>query len=91
MIYWHRFPEEINMAPNTKGVYMLSDAYQTPVYVGRSVNLYERLSEHPDLNNYCLQKKNIKYFAFEETYSSEPRERELTEEYDPECNRTQKE
>ena len=54
MIYWHRFPEEINMAPNAKGVYMLGDAYQTPVYVGRSVNLYERLSEHPDLNNYCL-------------------------------------
>ena len=50
MIYWHRFPEENNMAPNTKGVYMLGDDYQTPVYVGRSVNLYERLSEHPDLN-----------------------------------------
>ena len=89
MIYWHRFPEEINMAPNAKGVYMLGDAYQAPVYVGRSANLYERLSEHPDLNNYCLQKKDIRYFAFEETYNSEPRERELIKEYNPECNRAQ--
>ena len=91
MIYWHGFPEEVNITPNAKGVYILGDADQTPVYVGRSANLYERLSEHPDPDNYCLQKKNIKYFAFEETYNSEPRERELIEEHDPECNRIQQE
>lgn len=88
MIYWHKFPEEINTAPNAEGVYMLGDAYQTPVYVGRSGNLYERLSEHPDPSNYCLQRKYIKYFAFEEIYNSEEREQELIEEYNPECNRT---
>ncbi len=89
MISWHKFPEEINMAPNAEGVYILGDADQTPVYVGRSDNIYERLSEHPDPSNSCLQRKNIKYFAFEETYNSEQREQELIEEYDPECNRTQ--
>ena len=89
MIYWYKFPEEINIAPNTEGVYILGDAYQTPVYVGRPDNLYERLSENPGPNNYCLQRKNIKCFAFEETYNSEGRGQELIEEYDPECNRTQ--
>ena len=52
MIYWHRFPEEVNIAPNAKGVYILGDANQTPVYVGRSANLYERLTEHTNPNNY---------------------------------------
>ena len=89
MAYWYKLPEEINVAPTTEGVYILGDVYQTPVYVGRSDNLYERLSEHPDPNNCCLQKKNIKYFAFEETYNSERREQELIEEYDSECNPTQ--
>ena len=89
MAYWYKLPEEINVAPPTEGVYILGDAYQTPVYVGRSDNLYERLSEHPDPNNDCLQRKGIRYFAFEETYNSGRREQELIKKYNPECNRTQ--
>ena len=81
--------ERYLIAPTTEGVYILGDTYQTPVYVGRSDNLYERLSEHPDPNNDCLQRKGIKYFAFEETYNSEKREQELIKEHEPECNRTQ--
>lgn len=89
MIDWLKFPEDLNEAPNTEGVYLLGDVLQNVVYAGRANNLWERLSEHPDSQNPCLRRKNIKYFAFEETSNSEEREQELIYEYDPECNRAQ--
>lgn len=89
MSEWYRFKEDLYIAPTTEGVYLLADSLQTVIYVGRADNLRKRLLEHPDPNNPCLQRKVIKYFAFEETSNSEEREQELIEEYDPECNRTQ--
>ena len=86
---WKRFKEDLDEAPTSKGVYLLGDSLQNVIYVGRADNLQERLSQHPDPNNSCLQRKAIKYFAFEETFNSERREQELIEEYNPECNRTQ--
>ena len=88
MTEWYNFPEDLNMAPTTEGVYLLGGTLQNVVYVGRTDNLRERLSEHPDPKNPCLQRKNIKYFAFEKTSNSEEREQELIDKYDPECNRT---
>ncbi len=89
MTDWYNFPEDLNRAPSTEGVYLLGDTLQNVVYVGRADDLRERLSQHPDPNNSCLQRKAIKYFAFEETSNSEEREQELIDKYDPECNRTQ--
>ncbi|MBA7653000.1 UvrABC system protein C [subsurface metagenome] len=89
MTDWYRFKEDLNVAPTTEGVYLLGNSLKKPIYVGRADNLQERLSQHPDPDNPCLQRKEIKYFAFEETSNSEEREQELIEEYDPECNRTQ--
>ena len=88
MTDWYNFPEDLNKAPATEGIYLLGDALKNVAYVGRADNLQERLSEHPDPNNPCLQRKDIKYFAFEETSYSEEREQELIDKYDPECNRT---
>lgn len=88
MTNWYNFPDNLESAPNREGVYLLGDIFEKVIYVGRTGNLYERLSEHPDPNNPCLQRKTIKYFAFEETTDSEKREQELIEYYDPECNRT---
>ena len=88
MTNWYRFPADLKAVPNTEGVYQLGDALQKVVYAGRADNLQERLSKHPDPQNPCLQRKSIKYFAFEETSDSEDREQELIDKYDPECNRT---
>ena len=88
MSSWYRFRELLNLAPESEGVYLLGDEDQDVIYVGMAENLRDRLSQHPDSDNPCLQRKNIRYFAFEVTSSSEGREEELIEEYDPECNRT---
>ncbi len=87
MTNWYRFREDLNIAPTTEGVYLLGDSIQIPIYVGRANNLKKRLSEHPDPDNSCLQRKKIKYFAFEENSNSKERESELIEKHDPECNR----
>lgn len=89
MSKWYRFKEDLNAAPTTEGVYLLSNSLQITIYVGRADNLRKRLSEHPDPDNPCLQRKEIKYFAFEENSNSEEREQELIEKLNPECNRTQ--
>lgn len=88
MTGWYRFKEDVGLAPTSEGVYLLGDEDKDVVYAGRADNLKDRLSQHPDSDNPCLQRKNIKYFAFEVTSNSEEREDELIEEYDPECNRT---
>lgn len=90
MYKWYNFPQDINKAPNSEGVYLLSESASEDgiIYVGRADNLNERLSEHPDPNNPCLQRRNISYFAFEITNSSEGREQDLISKYDPTCNRT---
>lgn len=87
---WHDFPEEVNQVPTSEGVYLLSetDSENGIVYIGRADDLRKRLSEHPDPNNPCLQRKDINYFAYEVDNDSERREEELIDEYDPECNRT---
>ena len=87
MSSWYRFRELFNLAPEREGVYLLGDEDQDVIYVGMAENLKDRLSQHPDPDNSCLQRKNIRYFAFEVTSNSEEREEELIEEYDPECNR----
>ena len=90
MYNWYRFPGDIGNAPASEGVYLLSETASENgiVYVGRADNLQERLSQHPDPNNPCLQRKNISYFAYEITSDSENREQELIDQYDPPCNRT---
>lgn len=91
MYNWYNFPEDVDKAPSSEGVYLLSetDSEDGIIYVGRADDLQERLSEHPDPKNSCLQRKTIKYFAFEETSNSEDREQELIDEHNnPECNRT---
>lgn len=90
MTEFYRFPKDINKAPTSKGVYLLSETASENgiVYVGRADDLYQRLSQHPDPENPCLQRKNISCFAYEVTNNSEKREQELINEYDPDCNRT---
>lgn len=90
MYNWYNFPEDVNKAPSSEGVYLLSetDSGGGIIYVGRADDLQERLSEHPDPENSCLQRKNINYFTYEVTDDSERRERELIDKYDPNCNRT---
>lgn len=86
---WFNFPDDIDKAPQSEGVYILSKTVSETgiVYVGRADDLHDRLSQHPDPKNPCLQRKSINYFAFEESGNSEDRERELINKYDPECNR----
>lgn len=90
MTEFYRFPEDINKAPTSEGVYLLSETASENgiVYVGRADDLYQRLSQHPDSANPCLQKKDINYFAYEVNSDSESREQELTDDYKPECDRT---
>jgi len=88
---WYRFQDQIDEAPNKEGVYLLSenssDNIYNAIYVGRANDLKERLVSHPDPANPCLQRKQINFFAFEETMNSEERERELIEDINPDCNR----
>lgn len=90
MYNWHKFKDDIHLAPRKKGVYLLSETNSESgiVYVGRADDLQDRLSQHPDPSNPCLQRKMINYFAFEETMFSASREEELTSLYNPECDRT---
>jgi len=88
MTNWYRFKDDISIAPTDEGVYLLGDNIQNVVYVGRADNIQERLEQHPDPNNPCLQRKTIQYFAYEVTSNSEDKEQELIDKYDPECNRT---
>ena len=90
MTEFYRFPEDVSKAPTFEGVYLLSGTVSENgiVYIGRADDLYQRLSQHPDPENPCLQRKNISYFAYEITSNSESREQELIDKYDPDCNRT---
>lgn len=89
-MHYYKFPEDISNAPNSEGVYFLSKSASDDgiIYIGRADNLRERLFQHPDPENPCLEKKDISYFAYEVTNNSKEREEELIGEYDPECNRT---
>lgn len=82
----YNFPDQIGFAPESEGVYLLYDSSRIVVYVGRADNLRERLLQHPDPKNLCLQRVNITYFAFEETDNSEDREQDLINQYKPKCN-----
>ena len=86
---WYRFKDDLSVAPELEGVYMLSESNSEEgiVYIGRADGLYGRLLEHPDSNNPCLQRKVIRYFAFEETNNSEDLEKQLIDRYRPDCNR----
>jgi len=90
MFNWYKFKEEIDDAPNSEGVYFLSESESEEgiIYIGRADDLNDRISQHPDPNNHCLQRKSIRYFAFEETFDPERREEALIKKYDPECNHT---
>lgn len=94
MFKWYFFSEEIvnKYAPNLSGVYLLSetDSEKGIVYVGKSIDIRNRLLQHPDPENSKLQSKNILYFAFEITSDYENREKELIEIYRPECNDKEK-
>jgi len=85
---WYRFKNDINFASTDEGVYLLGNYAQVVIYVGRTDNLRDRLEEHPDPDNPCLQGVGVSYFAFERTFDSKNREQEFIEYYDPECNRT---
>ena len=86
---WYKFPDGVSQVPNSEGVYLLAETASEDgiVYAGRADKLRDRLSQHPDPNNSCLQRKNINYFAYEVTSDSETREQQLIYKYDPECNR----
>ncbi|MBU4350877.1 GIY-YIG nuclease family protein [Candidatus Parcubacteria bacterium] len=90
MYNWYYFSRDVDKAPSSEGVYLLSETNSEDgiIYVGRADNLRERLFEHPDPQNPCLKRKDINYFAYEATTDSERREGELIGKYDPECNRT---
>lgn len=90
MSEWEKFKEDLYIVPNLEGVYLLSEIASENgiIYVGRADNLSERLSQHPDSQNLCLARKDIKYFAYEANDNSWEREKELIGKYDPECNRT---
>ncbi len=90
-MYYYSFPENLSNVPSYEGIYFLSENPSDDgiVYIGRADNLRQRLSQHPDPNNFCLQNKKISYFAYEVTNESEEREQELIRYYDPECNQDQ--
>lgn len=90
MTEFYRFPEDVNKAPTSEGVYLLSETASENgiVYVGRADDLNQRLSQHPDPKNPCLQRKDINYFAYEVNGNSEKREQELIDKYNPVCNHT---
>jgi len=90
MTGWRKFKADLREVPTSEGVYLLAETASESgvVYVGRADNLYERLSQHPDPKNSCLQRKSISYFAYEVNSDSEDKEQELISKYDPECNRT---
>ena len=90
MTEWKRFKEDLYEVPHREGVYLLaiSPSDSGIVYIGRADDLNQRLSEHPDPNNPCLQRKSISHFAYEMSSNSDDRERELIDYYNPECNRT---
>lgn len=87
MTNWYRFPDRINLAPKTAGVYLLGNQGEGVIYAGRADSIRDRLLQHPDPTNPCLQRKQITLFAYEENPNSEDRERELINRYNPECNR----
>lgn len=94
MLTWYRFKEDLDKASTSEGVYFLSETASEGgiVYIGKAdgINgIRQRLSQHPDPNNPCLQEKAIRYFAYEVTNNSEVRERELLRDYNPECNQDQ--
>ena len=86
---WYRFPHDIDVAPRGEGVYILSESASDVgiAYVGRADDLRDRLGQHPDPSNPCLKRKNISFFAYEQTPNSESREQELINRLDPPCNR----
>ena len=90
MTAWYQFPDEITNVPRQKGVYLLSltPSLSGVIYVGRADNLQERVRAHPDPANPCLQRKPIRYFAYEVTEDPEDLEQDLIDRYDPDCNRT---
>jgi len=90
MYTWHDFPDDVGKVPASEGIYLLSESASDNgiIYVGRADDLNERLSQHPDPSNPCLQGRVISYFAYEIISSSESREEELIGRYDPPCNRT---
>ncbi len=81
---------EIQRVPEVEGVYELADSSRLIIYIGRSVNLQKRLNEHLLTTDTCL--KLASYFQYEQTLSSEAREREMLEDYRrihgrlPRCN-----
>ncbi|MFZ5392289.1 MAG: GIY-YIG nuclease family protein [Patescibacteria group bacterium] len=85
---WLKFPSQVLYAPETKGVYLLSEwaSENSIVYIGKADSLHERLSQHPDPNNRCLNRKSIKYFSYEECSNPDIREKELIRKYNPVCN-----
>lgn len=89
MRLWYQFDGEIHLAPQNEGVYFLSESANIDglVYIGRADNLRERLQQHPDTDNPCLQRAQINHFSFEETRLSRTRESQLIDYYNPVCNR----
>jgi excinuclease UvrABC nuclease subunit len=86
MIDWHYFKEELDLAPNTKGVYILADDHHNVVFIETAKDIKKELSRQPDPQNYCLLGKNIQYFAFQEDPNPENRKAKLVSQYNPECN-----
>jgi len=80
----------VSTVPQSEGVYELFDPGKSLIYIGRSNNLRQRLTEHLNTSDACI--KSATYFAYEVTSFSYSREQGLLEEHKrihgrlPRCN-----
>jgi excinuclease UvrABC nuclease subunit len=86
MSNWLNFERDLDSVPHLKGVYLLADVNKNIVYAGQTDDLHDRLMQHPDPKNPCLQRVGIYYFAYEINPNSDSREDYLISHYKPTCN-----
>lgn len=76
---WQSFKN--GSAPSSEGVYELGNSTGSIVYIGRSMNLLNRLNEHASADGRTCIGGSAEYFRYELTTASITRERQLFREY----------
>ena len=82
--------EAQSIKPGQRGVYGLIQVEKDDwawIYIGRADNIRERLLEHLNEDDPCLGSYSPTHFVTAITQDNVRREKELTLEYDPECNK----
>ena len=72
---WYAFtPFYLDFVPETSGTYWLG-GNNTVIYIGRSTNIRDRLTEHHNTNDPCIRKAS--QFAIEPCFNYREHEAEL--------------